>query len=150
MTYSSGRQQDLTHSNLLIFLSYLSIKESTRSIYIFLKACWGSSPCWHIESNLFVTQRAIYFPAAWQRSSAQWQKFAWSLWCVCLYFDSMFKIFITQSNRELSICDRVKKILSLMTKICIVFFGVFVCFAVIEAKNQRGCIYRGPWMLLTT
>jgi len=53
MAYSSDRQQDLTHSNLLIFLSYLSIKEAARSIYIFLKACWRSSPCWHIESNLF-------------------------------------------------------------------------------------------------
>jgi len=68
---------------------------------------------------------------------------------VCI-FDSMLKIFITQSNRELSICDHVRKILSLMTKICMVFFGVFVCFAGIEAENQRWCIYRGPWMLWTT
>jgi len=25
-----------------------------------------------------------------------------------------------------------------MTKICMVFFGVFVCFAGIEAENRRG------------
>jgi len=68
---------------------------------------------------------------------------------VCI-FDNMLKIFITPSNRELSICDNVKKILSLMTKICMVFFDVFVCFAGIKAKNQRWCIYRGPWMLWTT
>ena len=61
---------------------------------------------------------------------------------VCI-FDSMLKIFITPSNRELSICDNVRKILSLMTKICMVFFGVFVCFAGIETENQRWCIYRG-------
>jgi len=65
-------------------------------------------------------------------------------------FDNMLNIFITQSNRELSICDRVRKILSLMTKNCMIFFGVFVCFAGIEAENRRGCIYRGPWMLWTT
>ena len=61
----------------------------------------------------------------------------------------MRKIFITRtrSNREL---DRVRKILSLMTKICMVFFGVFVCFAGIEAENRRALIYRGLWMLLTT
>ena len=64
-------------------------------------------------------------------------------------FDSMLKIFITPSNREQSICNNVRKILSLMTKICMVFFGVFVCFAGIEAENRRGCIYRGPWMLWT-
>jgi len=56
---------------------------------------------------------------------------------VCI-FDSMLEIFITQSNKELSICDRVRKIVSLMTKICMVFFGVFVCFAGIEAENRRG------------
>jgi len=44
---------------------------------------------------------------------------------VCI-FDNMLKIFITPSNRELSICDSVRKILNLMTKICMVFFGVFV------------------------
>jgi len=65
-------------------------------------------------------------------------------------FDSMLKILITPSNRELSICDNVRKILSLMTKICMVFFGVFVCFAGIEAQNRRATIYRGPWMLWTT
>jgi len=43
---------------------------------------------------------------------------------VCI-FDSMLKIFITQSNREISICDRVRKVISLMTTICMVFFGVF-------------------------
>jgi len=53
---------------------------------------------------------------------------------VCI-FDSMLKIFITQSNRELSICDRVRKILSLMTKFCMVFFGVFVRFAGTKAEN---------------
>jgi len=56
----------------------------------------------------------------------------------------------TRSNREIYICDRVRKILSLMTKNCIVFFGVFVCFAGIEAENWRTLIYRGPWMLWTT
>jgi len=68
---------------------------------------------------------------------------------VCI-FDNMLKIFITHSNRELSICDRMRKILSLMTKICMVFFGMFVCFAGIEAENRRECIYRDPWMLRTT
>ena len=62
---------------------------------------------------------------------------------VCI-FDSMLKIFITPSNRELSICNSVRKILSLMTKIYMIFFGVFVCFAGIEAENRRRCIYRGP------
>jgi len=62
-------------------------------------------------------------------------------------FVSMRRIFITRTrwNRELSICDRVRKILRLVTKICMVFFGVFLCFAGIEAENRRGCIYRGPW-----
>jgi len=32
MTYSSDRQQDPTHSNLLIFLSYLSTKETTLNL----------------------------------------------------------------------------------------------------------------------
>jgi len=52
-------------------------------------------------------------------------------------FDSMLKIFITQtrSNRELSIYDRMRKILGLMTKICMVFFSVFVCLDGIEAEN---------------
>jgi len=97
MTYSSGRQQDLTHRNLLIF------KYRATSLYL------------HI-------------------------------------FASVRRIFITRtlSNRELSICHRVKKILSLMTKICTVFFGVFVCFAGIEAENQRALIYRASWMLWTT
>jgi len=31
-----------------------------------------------------------------------------------------------------------------------VFFGVFVCFACIEAENRRSLIYRCPWMLWTT
>ena len=65
-------------------------------------------------------------------------------------FDSMLKIFITRSNRELSICDHVSKILILMTKICMVFFGVFVCFAGIEAENRGALIYSGPWMFWTT
>ena len=53
-------------------------------------------------------------------------------------FDSMLRIFIMQSNRQQSICDNIKKILSLMTKICMVFFGVFVCFAGIELKTGEG------------
>ncbi|KEH24324.1 transmembrane protein, putative [Medicago truncatula] len=32
-----------------------------------------------------------------------------------------------------SICDNVRKILSLMTKICMVFFVVFVCFDGVES-----------------
>ena len=143
MTYSSGRQQDLTHSKLLIFLSYLSIKEVTRSIYIFLKACWGSSPCWHIKSNLFCGSMTKIL-------STMTKNFMVFYGAFVFIFDSMLKIFITPSNREQSICNNVRKILSLMTKICMVFFGVFVCFAGIEAENQRGCIYRGPWMLWTT
>jgi len=57
---------------------------------------------------------------------------------VCI-FDSMLKIFITLSNRELSICDSVRKILNLMTKICMIFFDVFMYFVGIEAENRRGC-----------
>ena len=97
ITYSSGRQQDLTHRNLLMF------KYRATSLYLYI-------------------------------------------------FASMRRIFITRtrSNRELSICDRVKKIFSLMTKICMVFFGVFVYFDGIVAENRRALIYRGPWMLWTT
>jgi len=97
MTYSSGRQLDLTHRNLLIF------KYRAASLYLYI-------------------------------------------------FASMRRIFITRtrSNRELSICDRVRKILSLMKKICMVFFGVFVCFAGIEVENRRALIYSGLWMLWTT
>jgi len=62
---------------------------------------------------------------------------------VCI-FDSMLKIFIKSLDRELSICDNVRKILSLMTKICMVFFGVFVCFDGIEAQKRISTIYRGP------
>jgi len=68
---------------------------------------------------------------------------------ICIFY-SMLKIFITPSNKELSICDNVRKILDLMTKICMVFFGVFVCFAGIEAQNWISTIYRCPWMLWTT
>jgi len=39
------------------------------------------------------------------------------------------------------------KILSTMTKNFMVFYGVFVCFAGIEAENRRTLIYRGPWIL---
>jgi len=92
MKYSSGRQQDLTHINLLIF------KYRATSLYLYIFASMQS----------FIMR--------------------------------------TRSNRELSICDRMRKILSLMTKICMVFFGVFVCFAGIEAENQRALIYRGPWI----
>jgi len=49
----------------------------------------------------------------------------------------MLKTFITRSNRELSICDHVRNILSLMSKICMVFFGVFVSFAGNEDENQK-------------
>jgi len=70
---------------------------------------------------------------------------------VC-FFDNMLRIFITPTwlNRELFICVRVTMILSLMTKICMVFFSVFVCFDGIVAENRRSLIYRGPWMLWTT
>jgi len=142
MTYSFGRQQDLTHNNLLIFLSYLSIKEAALNLYIF-------------ESML-----RIFTMLAHREQSILWQhdkdpqhndKNIHDLFgvFVCI-FDSMLKIFITPSNRELSICDSVRKILSLMTNICMVFFDVFVYFAGIEAENRRGCIYIGPWMLWTT
>ena len=36
MTYSFGRQQDLTHSNLLIFLSYLSIYQAGNKEYLYI------------------------------------------------------------------------------------------------------------------
>jgi len=70
---------------------------------------------------------------------------------VCI-FDSMLRIFITlaQLNRELFICVSVTMILRLMTKICMVFFSVFVCFDGIVAENRRALIYRGSWMLWTT
>jgi len=37
-----------------------------------------------------------------------------------------------------------------MTKNFMVFDGVFVRFAGIEAENRKAIIYRGPWMLWTT
>jgi len=97
MTYTSGRQQDLTHRKLLIF------KYRATSLYLYI-------------------------------------------------FASMQRLFITRtrSNRELSICDRVRKNLSLLKLFCMVFFGVFVCFAGIEVENRITLIYRGPWMLWTT
>jgi len=142
MSYSSGRQQDLTHSNLLIVLSYQSIMEAARSIYIFLKACWRSSPGWHIESNLFC--------GSMTKILSTMTKICMLFGVFVSIFDSILKIFITPSNRELSICDNVRKILSLMTKICMIFFGMFVCFVGIEAQNRIATIYRGPWMLWTT
>jgi len=48
------------------------------------------------------------------------------------------------------LCGSMTKILNTMTKIFMIFYGVFVCFAGIEAENRRALIYRGPWMLWTT
>jgi len=61
------------------------------------------------------------------------------------------------SHREQSICHiesslfcgSMTKIIITMTKMFMVFFGVFVCFDGIEAENRRALIYRGPWMLWT-
>ena len=52
-------------------------------------------------------------------------------------FDSMLKIFITQSNRELSICDRVRKMLSLMTKICMVSLLYLCVLLEMKMKTQK-------------
>jgi len=144
-------QQDVTHNNLLIFLSYLSIKEATLNIYIFesmlriftMLAHREQSIC-HIESNQSILRQHDKDP---QHNDKNVHGLFGVFVCI---FDSMLKIFITPSNRELSICDSVRKILSSMTKFCMVFFGVFVCFADIEAENRREYIYRGPWMLWTT
>jgi len=137
MTYSSGRQQDLTHSNLLIFLSYLSIKEVALNLYIFESMLMIFTMLAHREQSILRQH---------DKDPQHNDKNVHGLFgvFVCI-FDS-----ITPSNRELSICDSVRKILNLMTQICIVFFDVYVCFAGIEAENRRGCIYRGPWMLWTT
>ena len=144
MTYLSGWQQDLTHSNLLIFLSYLSIYQGGYKEYIYI-----FESMLRIFTSLAHREQSIL--RQHDKDPQHNDKNLHGLFgvFVCI-FNSMLKIFITQSNRVLSSCDRMRKIVSLMTKICMVFFGVFMCFAGIEAENRRGCIYRGPWMLQTT
>jgi len=64
---------------------------------------------------------------------------------LCIYlsiFYSMLKIFIMQSNRELSICDRMIKIFSTMTKISMVFL-VCVCVCMLLVMKTWTLIYRG-------
>ena len=65
----------------------------------------------------------------------------------------MLKIFITQSNREISICDRVRKILCLMTKFA--WFLSCVCVLLVDMKLKTGdhlfigvCGCCGPHKLL--
>ena len=130
MTYSSDRQQDLTHSNLLIFLSYLSIKEVALNLYIFESMLKIFTMLAHREQSILRQH---------DKDPQYNGKNVHDLFgvFVCI-FDSMLKIFITSSNRELSICNNVRKILNLMTKICMVFFGVFVCLLVLKLKTGEG------------
>jgi len=100
----------------------------------------------HVEDlHYAVKYRAIYMQQHEKIFSTMTKNFIVSL--VCLF---VFLLAWTRSNRELSICDRVKKFISLMTKIYMVFFGVVVCFDCIEAENRIALIYRDLWMLWTT
>jgi len=66
-------------------------------------------------------------------------------------FDSMLKIFITLSNREQSICDNMRKILSTMTKISMIsLVCLCVCFCCKWRWKPETLIYRGLWTLWTT
>ena len=147
MTYSSCRQQDLTHSNLLIFLSYLSIYQGGNKEYLYI----------------FETMLRIFTMLAHREQSILRQhdkdpqhndKNLHALFGVffCI-FDSMLKIFITPSNRELSICDSVRKILSLIIKFAWFSLVCLSVLLVLKLKTGEGVFIEvlgccGPHKLL--
>ena len=145
MTYSAGKQQDLTHSNLLIFLSYLSIKEATLNLYTFESMLRIFTMLAHREQSILRQH---------DKDHQHNDKNVHGLFSVFLcIFDSMLKIIITPSNRELSICDSVRKIISLIIKFAWFSLVCLSVLLVLKLKTGEGVFIEvlgccGPYKLL--
>ena len=125
------REQSICHIESNLFCGSMTKILSTMTkmfmvslvcLFVFLTACWRSSSRRQIESYLFAT--------VWERSSAQWQNFAWfSLVCLCALLILKLKtgesIFIEVlgccgPHKLLLQCDPYKRILCWGCPDCII------------------------------